>query len=235
MFYLKLHPRKTPVSRCRMLAQLHPHGRSLALKPRGRCAFRGVGHGCGGPELGRTVEEWKRVRAGPECRLEDHPFHPVMWLSSSVRRGSWGGTLRDLMERTVVRCAEGHVFSTASFPMQQAERLSPRSIGPVSAVCAAPERRSGHAREAVGLSSRTSGRTWARGPCEMPTVPGVSSGRASLRQGHPGRDRRRSGAHRPVRRIHGAALEHRRAARPLLPGVRESPLSTHRPLRRAGR
>ncbi len=29
------------------------------------------------------------------------------------------------MEHTVVRCAEGHVFSTASFPMQQAERLGP--------------------------------------------------------------------------------------------------------------
>jgi formate-dependent nitrite reductase complex subunit NrfF len=29
------------------------------------------------------------------------------------------------MERTVVRCAEGHVFSAASFPMQQAERLGP--------------------------------------------------------------------------------------------------------------
>ncbi|MEW2038648.1 hypothetical protein AB0885_16335, partial [Streptomyces sp. NPDC005534] len=29
------------------------------------------------------------------------------------------------MERTVVRCAEGHVFNTASFPMQQAERLGP--------------------------------------------------------------------------------------------------------------
>lgn len=31
----------------------------------------------------------------------------------------------DLMERTVVRCADGHVFNTASFPMQQAERLGP--------------------------------------------------------------------------------------------------------------
>ncbi|MDQ0788208.1 hypothetical protein QFZ63_003911 [Streptomyces sp. B3I7] len=31
----------------------------------------------------------------------------------------------DLMERTVVRCAEGHVFTTVSFPMQQAERLGP--------------------------------------------------------------------------------------------------------------
>ncbi|MER6788393.1 hypothetical protein ABT330_27925 [Streptomyces sp. NPDC000658] len=29
------------------------------------------------------------------------------------------------MERTVVRCADGHVFSTASFPMQQALRLGP--------------------------------------------------------------------------------------------------------------
>ncbi|MFJ9740098.1 hypothetical protein [Streptomyces sp. NPDC101166] len=29
------------------------------------------------------------------------------------------------MERTVVRCADGHVFSTASFPMQKAERLGP--------------------------------------------------------------------------------------------------------------
>jgi formate-dependent nitrite reductase complex subunit NrfF len=36
-----------------------------------------------------------------------------------------GKGLWDLMERTVVRCAEGHVFSTASFPMQQAERLGP--------------------------------------------------------------------------------------------------------------
>ncbi|KUL55011.1 hypothetical protein ADL30_14260 [Streptomyces sp. NRRL S-1521] len=36
-----------------------------------------------------------------------------------------GKGLEDLMERTVVRCAEGHVFSTASFPMQQAGRLGP--------------------------------------------------------------------------------------------------------------
>ncbi|MFJ2941190.1 hypothetical protein [Streptomyces sp. NPDC087310] len=32
-----------------------------------------------------------------------------------------------LMERTVVRCAEGHVFSTATFPMQQ---LDTGRIGP---------------------------------------------------------------------------------------------------------
>ncbi|RFC73238.1 hypothetical protein DXZ75_41220 [Streptomyces sp. AcE210] len=39
------------------------------------------------------------------------------WL---VGKGLW-----DSMERTFVRCAEGHVFSTASFPMQQADRLGP--------------------------------------------------------------------------------------------------------------
>ena len=45
--------------------------------------------------------------------------------SSADRRGSWGRDSEDLMERsTVVRCAEGHVFSTA-LPMQQAERLGP--------------------------------------------------------------------------------------------------------------
>ncbi|MFF0117343.1 hypothetical protein [Streptomyces prasinus] len=31
----------------------------------------------------------------------------------------------DLMEHTVVRCADGHVFAATSFPMQQAERLGP--------------------------------------------------------------------------------------------------------------
>ncbi|MEV4441623.1 hypothetical protein AB0K09_21880 [Streptomyces sp. NPDC049577] len=31
------------------------------------------------------------------------------------------------MERTVVRCAEGHIFSTVSFPMQH---LGPDRIGP---------------------------------------------------------------------------------------------------------
>ncbi|MYZ38409.1 MULTISPECIES: hypothetical protein [unclassified Streptomyces] len=33
----------------------------------------------------------------------------------------------DLMERTVVRCADGHVFSTTTFPMQQ---LDSARIGP---------------------------------------------------------------------------------------------------------
>ncbi|MGI5196221.1 hypothetical protein ACQEVY_21625 [Streptomyces sp. CA-288835] len=33
------------------------------------------------------------------------------------------------MERsTVVRCAEGHVFSTAQLPMQQADRLGPSRL-----------------------------------------------------------------------------------------------------------
>lgn len=37
----------------------------------------------------------------------------------------------DLMERTVVRCAEGHVFATTSFPMQQ---LGAGRIGPARLV-----------------------------------------------------------------------------------------------------
>ena len=36
----------------------------------------GMGCGCGGTELGRTVEGRKRARAGPECRLEGRPFDP---------------------------------------------------------------------------------------------------------------------------------------------------------------
>ncbi|TVL92512.1 hypothetical protein CD790_12640 [Streptomyces sp. SAJ15] len=44
-----------------------------------------------------------------------------MWLLSFT---SWG---RDSMERTIVRCAEGHMFSTSSFPMRNltATRLGP--------------------------------------------------------------------------------------------------------------
>ncbi|QEV19209.1 hypothetical protein CP975_18425 [Streptomyces alboniger] len=53
----------------------------------------------------------------------------VVGSETSLRRTSshtaLGKGLEDLMDRTVVRCAEGHVFSTASFPMQQADRLGP--------------------------------------------------------------------------------------------------------------
>jgi hypothetical protein len=45
-----------------------------------------------------------------------------MWRSLFV------GTAREsLMERTVVRCAEGHLFSTSTFPMQN---LGPDRLGP---------------------------------------------------------------------------------------------------------
>ncbi len=42
-------------------------------------------------------------------------------------RCGWGRDLMESMERTVVRCAEGHVFATSSFPMQQlgADRIGP--------------------------------------------------------------------------------------------------------------
>lgn len=90
--------------------------------------LRGAGVGAYG---GGAEEGLGGARKGTECRLEGRPNHPVMWLSSSGRRQVGhqtrllGKGLLDLMERTVVRCADGHVFSTASFPMQQAERLGP--------------------------------------------------------------------------------------------------------------
>ncbi|CAG6397868.1 hypothetical protein SCOCK_60201 [Actinacidiphila cocklensis] len=76
-------------------------------------------------------------------------------------------------------------------------------------------------------------------PCPRGTGPaGRSSGRlgsfrASLRQGHPDRNRQRARARRPVRAVDGAAVEHRRAPRPVLPGVREPPVSAYRPGGRA--
>ena len=60
-----------------------PHHRPPALTPWGLSGFQGVGSGCRGPELGRTVEGWERVREWPECRLESRSFHPVMWHLSS--------------------------------------------------------------------------------------------------------------------------------------------------------
>jgi hypothetical protein len=42
-------------------------------------------------------------------------------------KAGWGRDLMESMERTVVRCAEGHVFATSTFPMQQlgSERIGP--------------------------------------------------------------------------------------------------------------
>ncbi len=124
--YTRVRRRPESVSDCSLTL---PHGWPPVLGPRGPDWFSGVGCGCGGPELGRTVGVLERVRVGSECRLEGRPFHPVMWGFVARRAaagcGSWGRDSKDLMERTVVQCADGHVFSTASFPMQQAERLGP--------------------------------------------------------------------------------------------------------------
>lgn len=109
----------------------------------------------------------------------------------------------------------------------------PRSARPMSAVCAAAECRARGCGEAVARTQSGFGRA-VRRRLSLLRASCVSSVRASLRQGHPGRDRQRAGADRSVRRLHGAAVEHRRASRPLLPGVRESPVPAHRPLRRAG-
>ena len=56
--------------------------------------------------------------------MEWRPGDPLMWAFVRI---CWGRDLMDLMERTVVRCADGHVFSTTSFPLQQ---LGPGRIGP---------------------------------------------------------------------------------------------------------
>lgn len=55
------------------------------------------------------------------------------------------------MERTVVRCAEGHVFSTASFPMQTTDRLGPGRLFALPALCAAAARGARRARQAVAI------------------------------------------------------------------------------------
>ena len=53
--------------------------------------------------------------------------------------------------------------------------------------------------------------------------------RAALRQGHPSRDRWRTGRARPVGPGDGAAVEHRRAARQVLPALRQPQVPLHRP------
>ena len=63
-----------------------PNRRPPVFEPRGLMSFRGGRGGCGGRELGRTVGASRRVRAGPECRLEGRLFDPVLWLLSSGKQ-----------------------------------------------------------------------------------------------------------------------------------------------------
>ncbi|GHH70912.1 hypothetical protein GCM10018793_05720 [Streptomyces sulfonofaciens] len=102
--------------------------------------------------------------------LEGDPFRPVMWQLLVPCRFVGKG-LEDLMEPTVVRCAEGHVFSTASFPMQQAERLGPGRL----LRCPRCQR----LRNAVPVRAAGVGRT----VCEAGAVGGaeVAGGAAALR------------------------------------------------------
>lgn len=62
------------------------------------CVPEGGGCGCGGPELGRTVEGSQRGCARSECRLERRPFRPVMWgpVVRAVQPGAalWGRDFR---------------------------------------------------------------------------------------------------------------------------------------------
>jgi hypothetical protein len=63
-----------------------------------------------------------------ECRLSWCPVDPLMCAFVRVEDAwRWGRDSMDLMEHTVVRCAEGHVFATGSLPMQ---RLGAGRIGP---------------------------------------------------------------------------------------------------------
>src|SRR5437764_7001421 len=64
-------------------------------------------------------------------------------------------------------------------------------------------------------------------PPETALTARIAFRRAAERPRSAGRDRHRTPRHRPLRRDPGPALEHRRAARPLLPRVREPSLPAH--------
>ena len=98
--------------------------------------------GCGGPELGRTVEAWKRVRVGSECRLESRSFHPVMWHLASgeqqpdaaLGEGTLG--LDGAHRRPMCRWAR---VQYRFVPDAAGGAARPRPAREVSAVCPAPQ------------------------------------------------------------------------------------------------
>src|SRR5688500_16913924 len=93
--YTRVRRRPESVSEC---SPTVPHGRLPVFRPAGSDGVSGGRCGCGGPELGRTVEGWERGRVGPECRLEGRPYHPVMWpfvaRQAAAGCGSGEGTQR---------------------------------------------------------------------------------------------------------------------------------------------
>ena len=210
-------------------------GSSLLL--RGRRGGR-RGKGVGGVACGRSAGA---VRG----RL----LHPLMWLSSSTYVGE-----RRAMERTVVRCAEGHVFTTSVVPDAAAWGPTGSAPGGCCGVrgvrgcgrrclwgrppCPGPRRARGTSRAVRVVTARARALVeravrcrcdWAghrRAAYPRPVLLSDKDIRAEIDAG-------RCGSIRTT--IDGAAVQHRCAAGPLFPGVRESPLSAHRSLRRAGR
>jgi hypothetical protein len=109
------------------------------------------GHRCGGPELGRTVEAWKRVRVGPECRLESRSFHPVIWhlvsgeQQSDAALGEGTHGLDGAHRRPLCRWARvQHRF----VPDAAGRAARPRPAHAVSPVCPAPQCGAGRLAEA---------------------------------------------------------------------------------------
>lgn len=137
-----------------------PHVRPPVLMPRGLGVFQGWDAAAGHRSWG---VRWVCGRGSGRDRSAASKAVPLIPYCGFCRQASTSQTrllgkgLLDLMERTVVRCADGHVFTTASFPMQQAERLGPGRAAPVPAVYAAPERRARQLPEAVasGCEQRT--------------------------------------------------------------------------------
>jgi hypothetical protein len=148
------------LSRCRM----RTHSTSCLASGAEAVGPGGVsrgGCGCGGPELGRTVERWKRVRVGLECRLESRLFDPVMWLLSSgeqqpdaaLGEGTLG--LDGAHRRPLCRWARvQHRF----VPDAAGRAARPRPARPVSKVCPAPQCGAGDLGEAGAVAGRSSRR-----------------------------------------------------------------------------
>ncbi len=141
--YTRVRRRSGPVSE-RVVTL--PHVGPPVLKPWGPRVFLRGRWGCGGRELGRTVEGWRRVWVGSECPLDGRPFHPVMWpfvvRRAAVGRGSGEGTLGldGAHRRPLCRWAR---VQHRIVPDAAGRPPRTRTARPMSAVCPAPQRRAG--------------------------------------------------------------------------------------------
>ena len=106
-----------------------------------------------------------------------------------------------------------------------------RSRAPVSESARRRSRGASRARAGPVGANRESSRPRPthsnRGP--RPQVSAVACHCAALRQGHPRRNRIRSGASGPLGPLDGPAVQRRRPARQVFPALRQPPLPLHRP------